>query len=79
MYEKAFNKDYLDKVIFAKTRHDAVENADALILITEWKEFRNPDWQLLKEKLNQPVIFDGRNIYNRKIRELGFDLYQIGC
>ena len=78
-FSKAFNKDYLDKVIFAKTRHDAVENADALILITEWKEFRNPDWQLLKEKLNQPVIFDGRNIYNRKIRELGFDLYQIGC
>ena len=78
-FRKAFNKNYRDKIIFAKTRHDAVENADALILITEWKEFRNPDWELLKDKLNQPVIFDGRNIYNRKIRELGFDLYQIGC
>ena len=78
-FRKAFNKDYLDKITFTKTRHDAVENADALILITEWKEFRNPDWKLLKEKLNQPVIFDGRNIYNRKIRELGFNLYQIGC
>lgn len=78
-FKKAFNNDYQDKITFTKTRHEAVENADALILITEWKEFRNPDWELLKEKLNQPVIFDGRNIYNRKIRELGFNLYQIGC
>lgn len=78
-FKKAFNKDYLDKITFTKTRHEAVENADALILITEWKELRNPDWELLKDKLNQPVIFDGRNIYNRKIRELGFELYQIGC
>lgn len=78
-FKKTFNKNYMDKITFTKNRHEAVENADALILITEWKEFRNPDWKSLKDKLNQPVIFDGRNIYNRKIRELGFDLYQIGC
>ena len=78
-FKKAFNKEYINNITFTKTRHEAVENAHALILITEWKEFRNPDWQTLKEKLNRPVIFDGRNIYNRKIRDLGFDLYQIGC
>ena len=78
-FKKAFNKDYLDKIVFTENRHEAVENADALILITEWKEFRTPDWELLAEKLNQKVIFDGRNIYNKKIRDYGFDLYQIGC
>ena len=60
-FKKAFNKNYMDKITFTKNRHEAVENADALILITEWKEFRNPDWKSLKDKLNQPVIFDGRN------------------
>ncbi|WP_406532109.1 UDP-glucose dehydrogenase family protein [Methanobrevibacter sp.] len=77
-FKRAFNQDYLNEVIFTENRHDAVEGADALILITEWKEFRTPDWELLGEKLNHKVIFDGRNIYNRKIKELGFDLYQIG-
>ncbi|MER2013802.1 MAG: UDP-glucose/GDP-mannose dehydrogenase family protein [Methanobrevibacter sp.] len=78
-FKKAFNQDYFDEITFTKNRHDAVEGADALILITEWKEFRTPDWELLGEKLNQKVIFDGRNIYNKKIRDYGFDLYQIGC
>lgn len=78
-FKKALNQDYLSEITFTKNRHDAVEGADALILITEWKEFRTPDWELLAEKLNQLVIFDGRNIYNKKIRELGFELYQIGC
>ena len=55
------------------------DNADALILITEWKEFRTPDWQYLIEKLNKSIIFDGRNIYDKKIEEYGFELYQIGC
>ena len=78
-FTKAFNQEYLDGITFTKTRHEAVENADALILITEWKEFRTPDWELLADKLNQLVIFDGRNIYNKKIRDYGFKLYQIGC
>ena len=53
--------------------------SDALILITEWKEFRNPDFDLLAEKLNHKIIFDGRNIYDKKIENKGFELYQIGC
>ena len=45
-FKKAFNQDYFDEITFTKNRHDAVEGADALILITEWKEFRTPDWEL---------------------------------
>ena len=64
---------------FYTNRYDTCENAEALILITEWKEFRTPDWQYLAEKLNKSIIFDGRNIYEKKIKEYGFELYQIGC
>ena len=70
---------YLDSIEFTQNRYDATEGADALILITEWKEFRNPDLDILKENLNQNVIFDGRNIYDKKITKKGFELYQIGC
>ena len=52
---------------------------DALILITEWEEFRNPNFEDLGNDLNQKIIFDGRNIYNKKIIQNGFELYQIGC
>jgi UDPglucose 6-dehydrogenase len=48
-------------------------------LITEWKEFRNPDFDWLADKMKQKVIFDGRNIYDKKIQNKGFELYQIGC
>jgi UDPglucose 6-dehydrogenase len=78
-FKRTIGDEYLGSIEFTDRRYDAIDSSDALILITEWKEFRNPDWELLKEMLNRPVIFDGRNIYNRKIRELGFDLYQIGC
>lgn len=70
---------YLDSIEFTQNRYDATKGADALILITEWKEFRNPDLDILKENLNQNVIFDGRNIYDKKITKKGFELYQIGC
>ena len=62
-----------------KGGYDAIDGSDALILITEWKEFRNPDLKLLKERMNQSIIFDGRNIYDKKIENKGFELYQIGC
>ena len=78
-FKKALPQECLDSITFTNNRYETVENADALILITEWKEFRTPDWMYLKEKLNQNIIFDGRNIYDKKIRELGFELYQIGC
>ena len=78
-FKKAIDDRCLESIKFYDNRYETVQGADSLILITEWKEFRTPDWMYLKEKLNQSVIFDGRNIYNKKIRDLGFELYQIGC
>ena len=69
----------LDSIEFCDYRYDALDEADALVLITEWKEFRNPDFDILSDKLNKKIIFDGRNIYNPKIKANGFELYQIGC
>jgi hypothetical protein len=77
--KKAIDDNYLDSIEFACGRYDAIEDCDALILITEWREFRNPHFKIISEKLKQNVIFDGRNIYNKKIEELGFELFQIGC
>ena len=78
-FKKAIDDKYLESIEFAENRYDVIDESDALILITEWKEFRNPDFDLLADKLNQSIIFDGRNIYNKKIQEKGFELYQIGC
>ena len=78
-FKRAIDDEYLKSIEFTQGRYDATEGADALILITEWKEFRNPDFERLEENLNHKVIFDGRNIYDKKIQNLGFELYQIGC
>ena len=61
------------------TALDALEDADALIVNTEWREFRSPDWQRVVGSLNNPVVFDGRNIYDpAMMRELGLDYFAIG-
>ena len=66
-------------VNYFENKYDVLDNSDALILLTEWKEFRSPDFDLLKEKLNNPVIFDGRNQYNSfNLKEKGFEYFQIG-
>ena len=78
-FKKAIGEDYLASIEFVGNRYDALNDSDGLVLITEWKEFRYPDFALLEEKLNQKIIFDGRNIYDKKIESLGFKLYQIGC
>lgn len=63
----------------APTANAALEGADALIICTEWNEFRSPDFNLIKRQLRQPVIFDGRNVYDpRKVRAEGFDYYCVG-
>ena len=50
-----------------------------MILLTEWKEFRSPDFEELKQQLNAPIIFDGRNQYNSQMmQDLGFEYFQIG-
>lgn len=68
-----------NKVEYATDMYDAVLDADALLLVTEWKMFRMPSWGVLKKMMNEPVIFDGRNIYNaREMQELGFEYYCIG-
>ena len=78
-FRNAIGEKYLKSIEFCENRYSALDNSDALILITEWKEFRNPDFDLLAEKLNHKIIFDGRNIYDKKIENKGFELYQIGC
>ena len=78
-FKKAIGDEYISSIEYAESKYDALDNADALILITEWDEFRYPDFNLLTEKLNQKIIFDGRNIYDKKIESFGFELYQIGC
>ena len=68
-----------DKIFYAKNSYEALENADALLLLTEWNEFRRPDFEKIKNLLKKPVIFDGRNQYNtEKLLEQGFEYYSIG-
>jgi UDPglucose 6-dehydrogenase len=68
-----------DRIEYCKTPNAALENSDALIIVTEWNEFRTPDYQLIKKTLKEPVIFDGRNLYDlSKMEELGFTYYSIG-
>lgn len=78
-FKKVIDDNYLESIEFANSRYDAVKDCDGLILITEWNEFRNPDFEVLSNSLKQKVIFDGRNIYDKKIIKKGFELYQIGC
>jgi UDPglucose 6-dehydrogenase len=71
-------KDNRD-IKFFKNKYDAIEYVDALILVTEWKEFRSPDFDEIKEKIGNKIIFDGRNQYNKdRMNKLGFEYYQIG-
>lgn len=71
---------FQNKITYAKNSYEALENADALILLTEWNEFRRPNFDKIKELLNNPVIFDGRNQYNgSKLVEKGFDYTCIGA
>lgn len=66
-------------VTYATDMYDAALNADALLLITEWKQFRLPSWGVLKKTMNMPLLIDGRNIYDKEeIKGLGFDYYCIG-
>ena len=68
-----------DVVEYAPDMYDAVLDADALILLTEWKQFRMPSWGVIKKAMRQPVIFDGRNIYDeQEMSEQGFVYHCIG-
>lgn len=68
-----------DDLLLLGTKDAALNNADALIICTEWQNFRAPDFDLLKDKLRQPVIFDGRNLYEpERMQKRGFTYYAIG-
>ncbi len=70
---------YGDKIKYAADPYEAVNGADALLIVTEWPVFRTPQFELLKNNLKHPVIFDGRNLYDvDHMQELGFDYISIG-
>ena len=72
-------KHFGDKIEYFQHPYEALEGADALLIVTEWSEFRNPDFALIKERLKRPVIFDGRNILPKsEMQRLGFAYYPIG-
>jgi UDPglucose 6-dehydrogenase len=68
-----------DRVRICQKSYEAVEGADALVVVTEWAEFREPDFPRIKALMRRPAVFDGRNIYNPQVlRELGFHYEGIG-
>jgi UDPglucose 6-dehydrogenase len=72
-------KIFGSRVSYHKVNYDALEGADAVVLVTEWNEFRNPDFERMKRILKSPVIFDGRNVYEpQQMAALGFTYYSMG-
>lgn len=68
-----------DKVLYAKDMYDAVLDADALLMLTEWKQFRLPSWGVVNKSMKNPLIIDGRNIYDaEELKQNGFEYYCIG-
>lgn len=72
-------KIFGDRITYHRVNYDALVGADALLVVTEWNEFRRPDFERMKQLMKHPVIFDGRNIYDPEdMRSLGFVYYSIG-
>ena len=68
-----------DKIIFTENQYDALNNCDALIIATEWSEFRTPEFEKMAERMKSKVIFDGRNVFDlEQMKELGFYYESIG-
>lgn len=68
-----------DRIEYSKDQYEAAIDADAIMLLTEWTEFRFPNWNVIKKLIKVPVVFDGRNIYDRKeLKSQGFEYYCIG-
>jgi UDPglucose 6-dehydrogenase len=67
------------KIAYAKSNYDALKGADALVVVTEWNEFREPDFGKIRKLLKAPIIFDGRNLYSPEhMKSLGFEYFSIG-
>lgn len=72
-------KIYADKLVYATTEYDALKGADFLVIVTEWSEFRNPDFDILKKDLKNKIIFDGRNVFSlSEMQTQGFEYISIG-
>jgi len=72
-------KTFKHRIVLAQDSYEAIKGADALAVVTEWNEFRTPDFQRMKKLMKSPVIFDGRNIFNRdELRKMGFTYYGMG-
>jgi len=70
---------FADRVHYHRVNYDALAGADALLIMTEWNEFRRPDFERMRQLLKHPVIFDGRNLYEPvEMRQLGFTYYSVG-
>ncbi len=68
-----------DSVEYFDSKYTVLVDSDAMILVTEWKEFRQPDFEEIKKRLKNPIIFDGRNQFDlESLTEKGFEYYQIG-
>jgi len=68
-----------NKIVLAEKSYDALKGADALVLATEWSEFREPDFARMRKLMKHPVVFDGRNIYSpEQMKALGFTYYSVG-
>jgi UDPglucose 6-dehydrogenase len=73
-------KVFKDTIHYAKDNYTLLKGADALTVITEWNEFRRPDFEKMLKLMKSPIIFDGRNIYSpQKLKAMGFEYYGIGC
>jgi UDPglucose 6-dehydrogenase len=72
-------KIFGNRIQLASNNYGCVEGADALLIVTEWQTFRNPNFERMRAVMQQPVIFDGRNIYDpAQVRQLGFTYYSVG-
>ena len=72
-------KEVLKGITYTTNPYDVCKKADALLILTDWDDFKDLNWEKIKKLLIQPIIFDGRNLYDpKKMKKLGFDYYSIG-
>jgi UDPglucose 6-dehydrogenase len=70
---------FKNEITYSKNSYEALQDADCLLLLTEWSEFINPDFEKIKKIMKTPIIFDGRNQYNKeRLNEFGFEYFRIG-
>ncbi len=79
--EKKFPRDWFDteRLVLVRQQYDAIDGADAMVLLTEWKSFRQPDFSSMKERMRQTIVLDGRNQYDpMELKDIGFEYFGIG-